>query len=57
LTHGPRGFWKRAAARAAATKAGAALHPDIDEVDAHVRHVMQRTLDRLAEERRLPMLG
>ena len=32
-------------------------HPDIDEVDAHVRHVMQRALDQLAEERRLPVLG
>ena len=30
--------------------------PDIDEVDAHVRHVMQRALDELAEERRLPVL-
>ena len=31
--------------------------PDIDEVDAHVRHVMQRALDDLAKERRLPVLG
>ena len=31
--------------------------PDIDEVDAHVRHVMQRALDELASERRLPILG
>ena len=31
--------------------------PDIDEVDAHVRHVMQRALDALADERRLPVLG
>jgi 1-acyl-sn-glycerol-3-phosphate acyltransferase len=31
--------------------------PDIDEVDAHVRHVMQRALDELAAERRLPVLG
>ena len=31
--------------------------PDIDEVDGLVRHVMQRTLDELAEERRLPVLG
>jgi 1-acyl-sn-glycerol-3-phosphate acyltransferase len=31
--------------------------PDIDEVDAHVRYVMQRALDRLAKERRLPVLG
>jgi 1-acyl-sn-glycerol-3-phosphate acyltransferase len=32
-------------------------NPDIDEVDAHVRHVMQRTLDGLAKQRRLPVLG
>ncbi len=31
--------------------------PDVDEVDAHVRHVMQRALDELAAERRLPILG
>jgi 1-acyl-sn-glycerol-3-phosphate acyltransferase len=31
--------------------------PDIDEVDAHVRHVMQRALDKLAAQRRLPVLG
>jgi 1-acyl-sn-glycerol-3-phosphate acyltransferase len=31
--------------------------PDIDEVDAHVRHVMQRALDELATERSLPVLG
>lgn len=31
--------------------------PDIDEVDAHVRHVMQRALDKLATQRRLPVLG
>ena len=31
--------------------------PDIDEVDAHVRRVMQRALDELAKERRLPVLG
>ncbi len=31
--------------------------PDIDEIDAHVRHVMQRALDELAGERRLPILG
>ena len=30
---------------------------DIDEVDAHVRHVMQRALDELATQRRLPVLG
>jgi 1-acyl-sn-glycerol-3-phosphate acyltransferase len=31
--------------------------PDIDEVDAHIRHVMQMALDELARERRLPVLG
>jgi 1-acyl-sn-glycerol-3-phosphate acyltransferase len=31
--------------------------PDIKEVDAHVRSVMQTALDRLARERRLPVLG
>jgi len=31
--------------------------PDIDEVDARVRRVMQRALDELAAERRLPILG
>ena len=31
--------------------------PDIDEVDAHVRRVMQRALDELAADRRLPVLG
>ncbi|MGV0742933.1 1-acyl-sn-glycerol-3-phosphate acyltransferase [Mycolicibacterium sp. XJ870] len=31
--------------------------PDVDEVDAHVRAVMQAALDRLAENRRLPILG
>ena len=31
--------------------------PDIDDVDAHVRRVMQRALDELAAERRLPVLG
>ncbi|TFV55732.1 glycerol acyltransferase [Mycobacterium sp. PS03-16] len=31
--------------------------PDIDEVDAHVRHVMQRALDELAADRRFPVLG
>lgn len=31
--------------------------PDVDEIDAHVRHVMQRALDELAGERRLPVLG
>ena len=28
--------------------------PDIDEVDAHVRHVMQRALDELAERAPAP---
>jgi 1-acyl-sn-glycerol-3-phosphate acyltransferase len=32
-------------------------NPDIDEVDAHVRRVMQHALDDLAAERRLPVLG
>ena len=31
--------------------------PDVDAVDAHVREVMQRALDRLGRERRLPILG
>jgi 1-acyl-sn-glycerol-3-phosphate acyltransferase len=31
--------------------------PDIDAVDAHVREVMQRALDRLGRERRLPIIG
>lgn len=31
--------------------------PDIDEVDAHVRSVMQTALDRLAANRRFPVLG
>ena len=31
--------------------------PDIDEVDAHVRHVMQQALDELAAGRRFPVLG
>ncbi|ULE33119.1 lysophospholipid acyltransferase family protein [Mycobacterium sp. IDR2000157661] len=31
--------------------------PDIAEVDIHVRAVMQRALDELAEQRRLPVLG
>ena len=30
---------------------------DIDEVDAHVRSVMQAALDRLAKKRRFPILG
>jgi 1-acyl-sn-glycerol-3-phosphate acyltransferase len=32
-------------------------NPDIDEVDTHVRHVMQRALHWLAGERRLPVIG
>ncbi|MBV9639080.1 MAG: acyltransferase family protein [Mycobacteriaceae bacterium] len=32
-------------------------NPDIDEVDAHVRSVMQTALDRLARARRFPVLG
>ena len=31
--------------------------PDIDAVDAHVRELMQRALDRLGRERRLPIIG
>jgi len=31
--------------------------PDVDEVDAHVRSVMQAALDRLARQRRFPVLG
>ncbi len=31
--------------------------PDIDEVDEHVRSVMQRGLDDLAAKRRFPILG
>ena len=31
--------------------------PDVDEVDAHVRRVMQRGLDELAAKRRFPILG
>jgi 1-acyl-sn-glycerol-3-phosphate acyltransferase len=31
--------------------------PDINEVDTHVRQVMQRALDKLARERRFPVLG
>lgn len=32
-------------------------NPDIGEVDSHVREVMQQALDRLARERRFPVLG
>ncbi len=31
--------------------------PDIDAVDAHVRRVMQKALDKLAKERRFPVIG
>lgn len=31
--------------------------PDIDEVDAHVRRVMQTALDELGRQRRFPILG
>jgi 1-acyl-sn-glycerol-3-phosphate acyltransferase len=31
--------------------------PDVDEVDAHVRSVMQTALNRLAGQRRFPILG
>ena len=31
--------------------------PDVDEVDRHVRAVMQAALDELARERRFPVLG
>src|SRR6185312_2860844 len=33
------------------------VEPDVNAVDAHVRSVMQTALDRLAEERRFPVLG
>jgi 1-acyl-sn-glycerol-3-phosphate acyltransferase len=32
-------------------------NPDVEEVDAHVRSVMQTALDRLAGQRRFPVLG
>jgi len=32
-------------------------NPDVEEVDAYVRSVMQTALDRLAGERRFPVLG
>jgi 1-acyl-sn-glycerol-3-phosphate acyltransferase len=32
-------------------------NPDVDEVDLHVRAVMQAALDELARERRFPVLG
>ena len=31
--------------------------PDVAEVDAHVRRVMQEALDQLSRERRFPVLG
>jgi 1-acyl-sn-glycerol-3-phosphate acyltransferase len=36
---------------------GFGADPDVDEVDVHVRSVMQEALDRLADERRFPILG
>jgi 1-acyl-sn-glycerol-3-phosphate acyltransferase len=32
-------------------------NPDVAEVDAHVRKVMQKALDRLAKQRRFPVIG
>lgn len=32
-------------------------NPNITEVDSHVRSLMQNALDRLARERRFPVLG
>lgn len=32
-------------------------HPDVGEVDARVRQVMQQALDELAKERRFPVIG
>jgi hypothetical protein len=32
-------------------------NPDVFEVDAYVREVMQKALDRLAGQRRFPVLG
>jgi len=32
-------------------------NPDVHEVDAHVRSVMQIALDRLGRRRRFPVLG
>lgn len=32
-------------------------NPDVDEVDAYVRQVMQSALDRLAKQRRFPVIG
>jgi 1-acyl-sn-glycerol-3-phosphate acyltransferase len=32
-------------------------HPDVGEVDARVRQVMQQALDKLAEQRRFPIIG
>jgi 1-acyl-sn-glycerol-3-phosphate acyltransferase len=60
-----RGAAERAAARQDHHAGTAPVHieeqfgeePDIDEVDAHVRHVMQGALDELAAERRLPVIG
>lgn len=32
-------------------------NPDVEQVDAHVRSVMQQALDQLARQRRLPVIG
>jgi 1-acyl-sn-glycerol-3-phosphate acyltransferase len=32
-------------------------HPDIDEVDGHIRWVMRSVLDELGRRRRLPIIG
>jgi hypothetical protein len=32
-------------------------NPDVADVDSYVRSVMQQALDRLAEQRRFPILG
>jgi hypothetical protein len=31
--------------------------PDVADVDAYVRKVMQKAMDRLASQRRFPVLG
>lgn len=31
--------------------------PDVNQVDAHIRSVMQQVLDTLAAQRRLPVIG
>jgi len=49
----------RATSRLAPIDIGAQFgeDPDVDEVDAHVRRVMQKGLDELAAKRRFPILG